>query len=101
MLQLRRGWATGRSFATIAMVRNPDQIGQVLLIAGETGEGTDTAGRLLADGSRLNTTLTNCGVNDSGIVQHWRLLLQLNAMAGTPSNMDVIACRLLDRSSSR
>jgi hypothetical protein len=28
-------------------------------------------------------------------VQHWQLLLQLNAMAGSPSNVDVIACHLL------
>lgn len=90
------GWATGRSFATVALVKNRDQIGDVLLIAGETGEGTDAAGRLLADETRLNATLKSCGVSGFGSVQHWQLLLQLNAMAGAPSNVDVVACHLLD-----
>jgi hypothetical protein len=95
------GWETGRSFATVALVKNPDQVGQVLLIAGATGEGTAAAGRFIADAPRLNATLKNCGVNNSGEVQHWQLLLQLNAMAGSPSNVDVIACHLLDSSQNR
>jgi hypothetical protein len=95
------GWATGRSFATIAMVKNPDQGGQVLLIAGETGEGTAAAGRFITDATRLNATLKNCGVTNSGAAQHWQLLLQLNAMAGAPNNVDVAACHLLDGSQNR
>jgi hypothetical protein len=89
------GWATGRSFATLALVKNPDQAGQVLLVAGATGEGTAAAGRFITDTPRLNATLKKCGVTSSGEVQHWQLLLQLNAMAGAPSNVDVIACHLL------
>jgi hypothetical protein len=92
------GWQTGRTFATVALVNNPDQVGQVLLIAGATGEGTAAAGRFITDGPRLNATLKKCGVTNSGAVQHWQLLLQLNAMAGTPSNVDVVACHLLDGS---
>jgi hypothetical protein len=89
------GWQTGRSFATVALVKNPDQVGQVLLVAGATGEGTAAAGSFITDTARLNTTLKNCGVKTSGEVQHWQLLLQLNAMAGAPSNVDVVACHLL------
>jgi len=95
------GWETGRSFATVALVKNPDQAGQVLLVAGETGEGTAAAGRFITDSPRMNVTLRNCGVRDSGEVQHWQLLLQLNAMAGAPSNVDVVACHLLDGSQRR
>jgi hypothetical protein len=39
------GWQTGRSFATLALAKNPDQVGQVLLVAGATHEGTAAAGR--------------------------------------------------------
>ncbi len=92
------GWATGRTFAILALVRNPDQVGQVLLIAGATGEGTEAAGEFMTDTPRLNATLKKCGVKDSGEVQHWQLLLQLNEMAGAPSNVDVVACHLLDGS---
>jgi hypothetical protein len=95
------GWATGRTFATLALVKNPDQVGQVLLIAGATHEGTAAAGRFITDMPRLNATLKKCGVKNSGEVQHWQLLLQLNAMAGAPSNVDVIACHLLDGSQNR
>jgi hypothetical protein len=95
------GWQTGRTFGTVALVKNPDQVGQVLLIAGATGEGTAAAGRFITDVPRLNATLKKCGVKNSGEVQHWQLLLQLNAMAGAPSNVDVIACHLLDGSSNR
>jgi hypothetical protein len=92
------GWQTGRTFATVALVKNPDQAGQVLLVAGATGEGTAAAGRFITDAARMNATLKNCGVKNSGEVQHWQLLLQLNAMAGAPSNVDVLACHLLDSS---
>jgi hypothetical protein len=95
------GWATGRTFATLALVKNPDQVGQVLLIAGATHEGTAAAGKFITDAPRLNATLKKCGVKNSGEVQHWQLLLQLNAMAGAPSNVDVVACHLLDGSQSR
>jgi hypothetical protein len=95
------GWQTGRTFATVAMVKNPDQVGQVLLVAGATGEGTAAAGRFITDAARMNATLKECGVKNSGEVQHWQLLLQLNAMAGAPSNVDVIACHLLDGSQHR
>jgi hypothetical protein len=90
------GWQTGRTFATIALVKNPDQVGQVLLIAGATGEGTAAAGRFITDTPRLNATLKKCGIRSSGEAQHWQLLLQLNAIAGSPNNVDVIACHLLD-----
>jgi hypothetical protein len=95
------GWQTGRTFATVALVKNPDQIGHVLLIAGATGEGTAAAGRFITDVPRLNATLKKCGVRTSGEVQRWQLLLQLNAMAGAPSNVDVIACHLLDGTPNR
>ena len=95
------GWQTGRSFATLALAKNPDQVGQVLLVAGATHEGTAAAGRFITDTPRLNATLTKCGVKNSGEVQHWQLLLQLNAMAGSPSNVDVVACHLLDGSQNR
>ena len=95
------GWQTGRSFATVALVKNPDQVGQVLLVAGATGEGTAAAGRFITDTAHMNATLKTCGVTNSGEAQHWQLLLQLNAMAGAPSNVDVLACHLLDGTQHR
>ena len=89
------GWATGQSFAVIAVVKNPDQNGHVLLLAGENREGTEAAGRLATDLSRLSDVLQKCGVPPSGPLQHFELLLHLNMMAGSPNNVDVMACHIL------
>jgi hypothetical protein len=89
------GWATGQSFALIAFVKNPDQNGHVLLLAGENREGTEAAGRLVTDLARLSDVLQKCGVPPSDPLQHFELLLRLNMMAGSPNNVDVVACHVL------
>jgi len=89
------GWATGQSYAIIAFIQNPDQNGQVLLLAGENGEGTEAAGKLVTDLPRLATTLKKCGIAPSGALQHFEILLHLNTMAGSPSNIDAAACHIL------
>jgi hypothetical protein len=89
------GWATGQSFAIIALVQNPDQNGSVLLLAGANGEGTEAAGRLATDPVRLAPILKGCGINPEGPLQDFELLLRLNTMAGSPSNIDLVACHIL------
>jgi hypothetical protein len=89
------GWATGQSFAIIALVQNPDQNGSALLLAGANGEGTEAAGRLATDPSRLTPMLRKCGIDPSGPMQSFELLLRLNTMAGSPNNIDLIACHIL------
>jgi hypothetical protein len=89
------GWATGQSFAILGLVRNPDQDGQVLLIAGANGEGTAAAGRLATDLPRLASTLEKCGIRTSAPLQHFEVLLRLNTMAGSPSQVDVETCHVL------
>jgi hypothetical protein len=95
------GWATGQSFAIIALVRNPDQNGHVLLLAGANGEGTEAAGRLVTDLPRFSSVLEKCGIPPSGPLQEFELLLRLNTMAGSPNNVDVVACHVLSRTSAR
>lgn len=89
------GGATGRSYATIAFVNNPNQNGQVILLAGADAEGTEAAGRLLTDPSRLSAALTACGISSGVRPRHFELLLALNTMAGVPSESHVEACHLL------
>jgi hypothetical protein len=89
------GWATGRSYAIIAFVQNPDQAGQILLLAGATGEGTEAAGRLVTDLPRLSSALAQCGIHSDYLLQHFEILLQLNTMAGSPNEVDVVACHAL------
>ena len=89
------GWATGRSYAIIAFIRNPDQSGQVLLVAGANGEGTEAAGKLVTDLPRLSAELARCGIASGDGIQHFELLLELNTLAGSPNGMDVVACHTL------
>jgi len=89
------GWATGDSYSIIAFVKNPDQSGQVLLLAGANEEGTEAAGRFVTDLPRLSTELRKCGMAPAGPLRHFEMLLHLNTMAGTPNNIDLAACHIL------
>jgi hypothetical protein len=89
------GWATGQSYAIVALVRNPDQNGQVLLLGGANAEGTEAAGRLVTDLPRLTAVLKDCGIAPAGPLQHFELLLRLSMMAGSPTNINVEACHIL------
>jgi hypothetical protein len=89
------GWATGRSYAIIAFVKNPDQGGRALLIAGMNGEGTEAAGKLVTDLPRLTAILRSCGLPPSSPPQDFEILLQLNSLAGSSHNVEVPACHIL------
>jgi hypothetical protein len=96
-----RGWATGQSFATISLVQNPDQNGQALLLAGANAEGTEAAGKLVTDLPRLAATLEQCGIPPSSGPRHFQILLHVNTMAGSPTEVDVVACHVLAPAPSR
>ncbi|MGA7343721.1 MAG: hypothetical protein WBE72_07085 [Terracidiphilus sp.] len=95
------GWATGESYAIIAFVQNLDQNGQVLLLAGASGEGTEAAGKLVTDLPRLSATLQKCGIDPSGPLRHFELLMRVNTMAGSPNSSDVVACHILPGGSAQ
>lgn len=89
------GWATGESYALIALLQNPDGNGHVLLLGGENGEGTEAANRLLNDAPKLRAALSKCGINSTGPGRNFEMLLHLNTLAGSPSNVDAIACHIM------
>lgn len=94
------GWATGQSYALVAFVRNPDQNGQVLLLAGANAEGTEAAAKLVTDPSRISTALKNCGISPSDTLQHFEILLRLSMMAGSPTSINIEACHLISGTQS-
>jgi hypothetical protein len=95
-----QGWATGRSFAIVAFLHNPDENGHVLLLAGANGEGTQAAGKLATDLPRLSAALTQCGIQP-GMLQQFEILLGLNTMAGSPNDVSILACHILPSSQNR
>lgn len=90
-----RGFATGESFAILALVQNPNQSGQVLLLAGANGEGTQAAGHIASDHEHLLAALKFCGISPRTRVQGLELLLRLHTMAGSPSTVEMVACHQL------
>jgi hypothetical protein len=93
------GWATGQSYAIVALVRNPDQNGHVLLLGGANAEGTEAAGKLVTELPRWAAALKGCGISPTGPLQQFELLLRLNLMAGSPTNVNVEACHILSGNS--
>jgi hypothetical protein len=91
-----KGLATGQSFAIISFIRNPNQAGQILLLAGANAEGTKAAGELITNPQSLSVALQHCSMPSSKQVQHFQLLLRLSTMAGSPTNFNVLACHLLN-----
>ena len=89
------GWATGQSYAIVAVVRNLDQNSNVLLLAGADVEGTEAAGELVTDSDRFSNAMKRCGFAASGPLHRFEMLLHLNTMAGSPNEIEVAACHVL------
>jgi len=89
------GGGTGYSFAIIAFIQNPDQNGQILLLAGANGEGTAAAGDFVTDLPQISRALQNCGIAPSSSAQHFEMLLRTQTMAGVSRETNVVACHIL------
>jgi hypothetical protein len=89
------GWDTGQAYAIVALVGNPNQIGQVLLIAGSNAEATEAAGKFATNVTLLSQMLKNHGIDPKGRIRHFEILLQVSTLAGSFNSYDVIAFHLL------
>ncbi len=86
---------SGESFCTIAMLPNLRRTGRVLLIAGTTGEGTETAGEFIANpeaSAGLTRSLLAAG---HGSMPYFEALLRSRAVAGVPSSPEVVTFRVV------
>ena len=90
------GWGTGHAYAIVALVANPDQKGQVLIIAGSNAEATEAAGKLATDLEALPKILQSHGIDPKGAVRPFEILLRVSTMAGSPNTFDVVACHVLN-----
>jgi hypothetical protein len=85
------GWDTGQAYGIIALVGNPNQSGQVLILAGSNAEATEAAGKMATNVKLLSQTLKNHGIDPGGPARHFEILLQVSTMAGSSNTYDVIA----------
>lgn len=90
-----KGFATGQSFATVSFIRNPNHVGNILILAGADAEGTRAAGEFITTPASLNSTLQRCGIRPAPSVPHFQVLLRVRTMAGSPTAFDVAACHVL------
>jgi hypothetical protein len=89
------GWGTGQAYAIIALVGNPNQSGQVLLIGGSTAEATEAAGKLALNSEQLPQILKAHGIDPLAAPSHFELLLRVSTMAGSSNTFDVAAVHSL------
>jgi hypothetical protein len=91
------GWGTGQAYAIMALTGNPEQNGQVLLLAGSNAEATEAAGKLVANPAALARIFRAHGISPAAQAQHFEILLRVSTMAGSPNTSEVVACHALPR----
>ena len=89
------GFDTGDSYATISFFQNPGHTGQILMIAGANGEGTEAAGSLVTDPTRWDSLMNSCNLPKTAAGVPVQLLLHLGTLAGSASDVQVVSCHVL------
>jgi hypothetical protein len=89
-----KGFGTGQSFATVSLLKNPDQGGQVFLLAGTTAESTHAASEFATNIPVFASTLKNCGISLTPS-SHYQILLRVETMAGSATQTNVVGCHKL------
>jgi hypothetical protein len=89
------GFDTGDSYATISFFQNPGHAGQILIVAGANGEGTEAAGSLVTDPTRWDSLSSSCNLPKVAAGLPMQMLLHLGTLAGSPNDVQVVSCHLL------
>jgi hypothetical protein len=89
------GGATGQAYAIAAFIQNPDQSGNVVILAGSNAEGTEAAAKFMTSPELVTKALLAHGIDPAGPVVHFEVLLRLTTMAGSPNHFQVIALHRL------
>jgi hypothetical protein len=97
-LPTAEGWETGQAYGIVALVSNPQQNGNVLVLAGTNAEATEAAGKFALNQEQLASVLRKALVSQPGPIHRFEVLLRVFTMAGSPNTSEVVACHLLDRS---
>jgi hypothetical protein len=90
------GGATGEAFAIAAFLANPDQNGNVMILAGSNAEGTEAAARFVTELDLLGKTLRKYGIDPTRQPRHFEALLKVTTLAGSPNRFEVVALHALD-----
>jgi hypothetical protein len=89
---LRWTGTAGEDYATISLLPNPTHDGSVLALQGLQQEGTEAAGRFLADEENRRQLINALGVSKSDA------LIRSRASSGAPSSTTLVAVRRIHES---
>jgi len=97
---LRWTGAMGEDYATIALLPNVTHDGSVLIMQGLQQEGTEAAGRFLADPENRRQLLVTLGITGSrgnSFENIWfEALIRSRTVAGAPNSTTLVAVRRID-----
>ncbi len=86
---------SGDVYSTIALVPNLRHSGHVLIIAGTTAEGTETAGEFLISREASAGLIRELLSRNNGRMPYFEVLLKSGAFAGVAQSAQVVAIRIL------
>lgn len=92
---LRWTGTVGEDYATISLLPNPTNDGSVLILQGLQQEGTEAAGRFLADESNRKQLLNALGASGSNPNEKiwFEALIRSRTVSGAPNSATLIAVR--------
>ncbi|HZP00416.1 MAG TPA: hypothetical protein VFD30_08985 [Terriglobia bacterium] len=93
---LRWTGTAGEDYADIALLRNAEPKGSILILQGLQQEGTEAAGRFLSDPIKLRALRESLGVplNPNPLLG-FEALIRTRAVAGAPNSESIVATRLI------
>jgi len=86
---------SGDSYSVIALVPNLRKTGYVLMIAGTTGEGTESAGEFIMNPATSSGLINRFTARNKGRIPYFEVLLKSGTLAGVAKNAEIVAERIL------
>ncbi len=86
---------SGDAYSTIALVPNLRHTGNVLMIAGTTGESTEATGEFLTNAKTAADLLERLVKRNNGRLPYFEVLLKSRAVDGVARNPEIVAMRVL------
>jgi hypothetical protein len=92
---LRWTGSVGEDYATISLLPNPTHDGSILILQGLQQEGTEAAGRFLADEVNRKQLLNALGISANNINEEiwFEALIRSRTVSGAPNSTALIAAR--------
>jgi hypothetical protein len=89
--QAARPGQSGYSYSVIALVPNLRKTGHVLMVAGTTGEGTESAGEFIMNPATSSGLFNSLSARNKGRIPYFEILLKSGTLAGVAKNAEIVA----------